>query len=115
MKDDVKRWNAASYVYNDDNGAYVLAADYDRLRAERDAMAASHARLVEVVTRFRDRSTNLDEIMLAERALSLARDLPADGVREAAKKAVAELDPAMKPNDIRRVRDMLLTALEPRP
>lgn len=62
-----------------------LAADYDRLRAERDAMAASHARLVAAISKIRRGDFPDSEQPLWDElstALSLARDLPADGDKE---------------------------------
>lgn len=57
MPDDVKKWKAEQRtewpedgfeIVESADGPYVLATDYDRLRAERDALAASHGMLVEV-------------------------------------------------------------------
>lgn len=120
-----------------------LAADYDRLRAERDALAGAHGRLVEVVDEVQfcvpsDDGPTMEELeqcpwCSANRchghkpdcrlnaALSLARDLPADGVREAAKAHLAQLRMVAVPDGMGnvsipvRVIDEFRAALEPRP
>lgn len=142
MKDDVKRWNLdipEAGMLREPDGEYILAADYDRLLAERDALAASHARLVEggrkVVDTDAKHGPCFIEIDGMVGALSLARDLPADGVREAAQKirdlvmtvenrAMAADGPVVstfsemsktETAQLERLLGELIAALEPRP
>ena len=127
MPSEVQR---ITFLTKDDKAIEVVAAaDYDRLRAERDALAASHGRLVEELERTSTVLANRvacgldkadDEGSMAglrkdiAEALRLARDLPADGVMYLLNRFIVASragDEAGKS----AAMDALRTALEPRP